>query len=239
MTDQQIEDVERDMAEFTARYGPDPPRMAGAHHLEPLSSTSTLPEYICSICGDSVRRHDQRRCVRVAGRSFEGVRRFSQPPQCWICNDDADFLHYPQECPRQGVALAAEPPGVFGCVTLTPGCLGLAPRAPGQVGLFDGVQLPDASMTGLGDSHGQPVLREEQAAQKYVKPGKGGGGEGAGHAGSSTMVAPELLEHASKELARVGGIEKNARKLREEQAAQEYVKPGKGGGGEGAGHAGK
>eukprot|EP00972_Heterocapsa_arctica_P075189 11094470-Heterocapsa_arctica.AAC.1 len=75
-------------------------------------------------------------------------------------------------------------------------------------------------MTGLNDSHGQAVLREEQAAQKYVEPGKGGGGEGAGHAGSSTMVVPELLEHASKELTRVGGIEKNARKLKEEQAAQ-------------------
>jgi hypothetical protein len=46
----------------------------------------------------------------------------------------------------------------------------------------------------------------------------------------SSMVAPELLEHVSKELERVGGIKRNARKLREEQAAQRSTKPGKGGG---------
>jgi hypothetical protein len=55
----------------------------------------------------------------------------------------------------------------------------------------------------------------------------------------SSMVAPELLEHVSKELERVGGIKKNARKLREEQAAQKNVKPGKGGDGKGADHGAK
>ena len=35
----------------------------------------------------------------------------------------------------------------------------------------------------------------------------------------ASMIAPELLDHVSKELERVSGIKKNARKLREEQAA--------------------
>jgi hypothetical protein len=55
----------------------------------------------------------------------------------------------------------------------------------------------------------------------------------------SSMVAPELLEHVSKELERVGGIKKNARKLREEQAAHKNTKPGKGGGGKGGDDGGK
>ncbi len=44
------------------------------------------------------------------------------------------------------------------------------------------------------------------------------------------MAAPVILEHVSKELERVGGIEKNARKLREERAAAKSIKPGEGGG---------
>ena len=51
----------------------------------------------------------------------------------------------------------------------------------------------------------------------------------------SSMVAPELLEHVSKELERIGGIKKNARKLREEQAALKNARPDKKGGGGGEG----
>jgi hypothetical protein len=54
----------------------------------------------------------------------------------------------------------------------------------------------------------------------------------------SPMVAPVILEHVSKELERVGGIEKNARKLREERAAAKSIKPGEGGGKGGKGKRG-
>jgi hypothetical protein len=52
-----------------------------------------------------------------------------------------------------------------------------------------------------------------------------------------TRAATE--DEADKELEKVGGIEEDAHMLREEQAAQKSAKPGKGGGGDGAGHAGK
>ena len=42
------------------------------------------------------------------------------------------------------------------------------------------------------------------------------------------MVCPELMDQVAKELERVSGIKKNARKLREEQAA--LKKSPKGGG---------
>ena len=43
-----------------------------------------------------------------------------------------------------------------------------------------------------------------------------------------SMVAPALLDYVSKELERVSGIKKNARKLREEQAASAKAKAGAG-----------
>ena len=49
------------------------------------------------------------------------------------------------------------------------------------------------------------------------------------------MVSPQLLDFVSKELERISGIQKNARKLREEQALSRKKQPpkgGKGGGGE-------
>ena len=46
---------------------------------------------------------------------------------------------------------------------------------------------------------------------------------GGGRAAS--MVCPELLDHVSKELERVAGIKKNARKLREEQVAMAKKAP--------------
>eukprot|EP00974_Lingulodinium_polyedra_P002954 277144-Lingulodinium_polyedra.AAC.1 len=47
-----------------------------------------------------------------------------------------------------------------------------------------------------------------------------------GGARSACMVCPELLDTVSKEVERVSSIRKNARKLREEQAATRGKAPG-------------
>jgi len=71
----------------------------------------------------------------------------------------------------------------------------------------------------LDNFSGNPKLPAEEA-RAFV-----GGGRPV------SMVAPELLDYVSKELERVSGIKKNARKLREEQAALRSHGGGGGGGG--------
>jgi hypothetical protein len=75
----------------------------------------------------------------------------------------------------------------------------------------------------------QRELAEQEAAYREASAAQTG----------STMATPELRGHVSDELERDGGIEKNAREVKKEQAAQKNVKPGQGGGGDGAGHVAK
>jgi hypothetical protein len=90
-------------------------------------------------------------------------------------------------------------------------------RRPGEGGVGPGsaIGLALAMLEGTQREHAEQeaALREAPAAQT-----------------GSSSVAPEPLGHVSEEL-------ENTRDSREEQAAQKNVKPGQGGGGDGAGHA--